>query len=100
MTYMVDGRQYIAVTTGLGGGSPRNVPSLLAPEIRFPTTGQAIYVFASTGETDTATRAIRDGEMAGPILAENRAAFFGAIVRAENVTPFRRSPPITWPTAS
>jgi alcohol dehydrogenase (cytochrome c) len=42
----VDGRQYIAVTTGLGGGSPRTVPSLLAPEIRVPTTGQAIYVFA------------------------------------------------------
>jgi alcohol dehydrogenase (cytochrome c) len=46
ISFSVDGRQYIAVTTGLGGGSPRNVPSLLAPEIRVPTTGQAIYVFA------------------------------------------------------
>ena len=46
ITFSVDGRQYIAVTTGLGGGSPRLVPSTLAPEIRVPTTGQAIYVFA------------------------------------------------------
>ena len=46
ITFSVDGRQYIAVTTGLGGGSPRLVPSTLAPEIRVPTTGQALYVFA------------------------------------------------------
>jgi alcohol dehydrogenase (cytochrome c) len=46
MSFSVDGRQYIAVTTGLGGGSPRLVPSTLAPEIRVPTTGQALYVFA------------------------------------------------------
>ena len=46
MTFSVDGKQYIAVTTGLGGGSPRLVPSTLAPEIRVPPTGQALYVFA------------------------------------------------------
>jgi alcohol dehydrogenase (cytochrome c) len=46
MVFAVDGRQYVAVTTGLGGGSPRLVPSTIAPEIRVPTTGQAIYVFA------------------------------------------------------
>ena len=46
MSFNVDGKQYIAVTTGLGGGSPRLVPSTLAPEIRVPTTGQALYVFA------------------------------------------------------
>ena len=46
ITFTVDGRQYVAVTTGLGGGSPRLVPSTLAPEIRVPTTGQALYVFA------------------------------------------------------
>jgi alcohol dehydrogenase (cytochrome c) len=46
MSFSVDGKQYIAVTTGLGGGSPRLVPSTLAPEIRPPTTGQALYVFA------------------------------------------------------
>ncbi|HVZ20206.1 MAG TPA: PQQ-binding-like beta-propeller repeat protein, partial [Vicinamibacterales bacterium] len=45
-TFMVDGRQYVAVTTGLGGGSPRLVPSRVAPDIRVPTTGQALYVFA------------------------------------------------------
>ena len=46
ISFNVDGRQYIAVTTGLGGGSPRLVPAVLAPEIRVPTTGQALYVFA------------------------------------------------------
>jgi alcohol dehydrogenase (cytochrome c) len=46
ISFSVDGRQYVAVTTGLGGGSPRLVPSTIAPEIRVPTTGQALYVFA------------------------------------------------------
>ena len=46
ISFSVDGKQYIAVTTGLGGGSPRLVPSTIAPEIRVPTTGQALYVFA------------------------------------------------------
>ena len=46
MTFSVDGKQYVAVTTGLGGGSPRLVPATLAPEIKVPTTGQALYVFA------------------------------------------------------
>ena len=46
ISFAVDGKQYVAVTTGLGGGSPRLVPSTLAPEVRVPTTGQALYVFA------------------------------------------------------
>jgi alcohol dehydrogenase (cytochrome c) len=46
MTFAIDGRQYVAVTTGLGGGSPRLVPATIAPELRVPTTGQALYVFA------------------------------------------------------
>jgi alcohol dehydrogenase (cytochrome c) len=46
ISFSIDGRQYVAVTTGLGGGSPRQVPSTIAPEIRVPTTGQALYVFA------------------------------------------------------
>jgi alcohol dehydrogenase (cytochrome c) len=46
ITFAVDGKQYVAVTTGLGGGSPRIVPSTIAPEVRVPTTGQALYVFA------------------------------------------------------
>ena len=31
---------------GLGGGSPRNVPAAVAPEIKIPQSGQALYVFA------------------------------------------------------
>jgi alcohol dehydrogenase (cytochrome c) len=45
-TFAIDGRQYVAVTTGLGGGSPRLVPTQIAPEVKVPTTGQALYVFA------------------------------------------------------
>jgi alcohol dehydrogenase (cytochrome c) len=45
-TFMVDGRQYVGVTTGNGGGSPRNVPSALAPEIQPPATGYGLWVFA------------------------------------------------------
>jgi alcohol dehydrogenase (cytochrome c) len=46
LSFEVDGTQYIAVTTGLGGGSPRLVPSLISPEIKPPNRGQALYVFA------------------------------------------------------
>ena len=45
VSFTIDGRQYIAVTTGLGGGSPRNAPRALAPEIRHPRSGNALYVF-------------------------------------------------------
>src|SRR5579862_213677 len=46
VTYSVDGKQYIAVMTGLGGGSPRNVPAAIAPDIKIPLSGQGLYVFA------------------------------------------------------
>jgi len=46
ITFSAGGRQYIAVTTGVGGGSPRVVPSLIAPEIHHPGNGNALYVFA------------------------------------------------------
>jgi alcohol dehydrogenase (cytochrome c) len=45
VTYSVDGKQYVAVMTGLGGGSPRNVPAAIAPDIKIPQSGQALYVF-------------------------------------------------------
>jgi len=45
-TFMVDGKQYVGVTTGNGGGSPRAVPSTLAPEIQPPATGYGLWVFA------------------------------------------------------
>ncbi|HLK50968.1 MAG TPA: PQQ-binding-like beta-propeller repeat protein [Bryobacteraceae bacterium] len=46
LTYSVGGKQYIAVSTGLGGGSPRMVPSVLAPDVHYPSYGNALYVFA------------------------------------------------------
>ena len=45
-SFAVDGKQYIAVTTGLGGGSPRNVPRLVSNEITHPSHGNALYVFS------------------------------------------------------
>jgi alcohol dehydrogenase (cytochrome c) len=46
VSFEVNGKQYVAVTTGLGGGSPRLVPDLIAPEIDPPARGHALYVFA------------------------------------------------------
>jgi alcohol dehydrogenase (cytochrome c) len=46
LTFTAGGKQYIAVSTGLGGGSPRMVPSVLAPDVHYPANGNAIYVFA------------------------------------------------------
>ena len=46
VTFSIDGKQYLAVTTGNGGGSPRNVPATIAPDIHSPATGNALYVFA------------------------------------------------------
>lgn len=46
VSFAIDGKQYIAVTTALGGTSPRQVPALVAPEITYPQTGNAIYVFS------------------------------------------------------
>ena len=45
VSFTAGGKQYIAVTTGLGGGSPRLVPRTLAPEINHPSTGHVLYVF-------------------------------------------------------
>jgi len=46
VAFAIGGKQYIAVTTGLGGGSPRDVPRVIAPEIHHPGNGNALYVFA------------------------------------------------------
>ncbi|MBV9504769.1 MAG: PQQ-binding-like beta-propeller repeat protein [Acidobacteriia bacterium] len=46
LTFTAGGKQYIAVTTSNGGGSPRNVPAVVAAELRYPATGNALYVFA------------------------------------------------------
>ncbi len=46
VSFAVDGKQYIAVTTGLGGGSPEAKPSTMLTEVHRPLYGQAVYVFA------------------------------------------------------
>ena len=45
VSYEVDGVQYVAVSTGLGGGSPRFVPAAVSPEIRYPRSGNGLFVF-------------------------------------------------------
>ncbi|MDR0788554.1 MAG: PQQ-binding-like beta-propeller repeat protein [Gemmatimonadota bacterium] len=46
VTFSIDGKQYVAVTASLGGTSPRSVPAVVTPEIRYPSTGNALYVFS------------------------------------------------------
>jgi alcohol dehydrogenase (cytochrome c) len=45
VSFLAGGKQYVAVTTGLGGGSPRLVPRVVSPEIHHPASGNALYVF-------------------------------------------------------
>lgn len=49
VSFTAGGKQYIAVSTGLGGGSPRNVPRLVSPDINHPANGNALYVFELPG---------------------------------------------------
>ncbi|MCY4264413.1 MAG: PQQ-binding-like beta-propeller repeat protein [Gammaproteobacteria bacterium] len=46
VSFAIDGKQYIAVTTALGGTSPRVVPGVIATEINYPRWGNALYVFS------------------------------------------------------
>ena len=46
ITFMAGGKQYVAVPAGLGGGSPRNVLRAIAPDLKHPLNGNALYVFA------------------------------------------------------
>lgn len=45
VTFTANGKQYVAVTTGNGGGSPRLVPRTIAPEMNPPVNGHTLYVF-------------------------------------------------------
>ena len=45
VSFSVDGRQYIAVTTGLGGGSPELKPGTMLGEVHRPPNGYALFVF-------------------------------------------------------
>lgn len=45
VSFSVDGKQYIAVTTALGGGSPQLKPGTMLREVHRPVNGYAVYVF-------------------------------------------------------
>jgi alcohol dehydrogenase (cytochrome c) len=46
ISFAVNGKQYVVVTTGRGGGSPWLVPDTITPEINPPATGFNMYVYA------------------------------------------------------
>ena len=46
VSFGIGGKQYIAVSTGLGGGSPRQVPNTIVTDIKYPRSGSSLYVFA------------------------------------------------------
>lgn len=46
ISFAIEGKQYIAVTAALGGTSPRTVPAVVSPEITYPDSGNALYVFS------------------------------------------------------
>jgi alcohol dehydrogenase (cytochrome c) len=45
ISFSLDGKQYIAVASGLGGGSPQQKPTMLLNEVHRPSTGHVLYVF-------------------------------------------------------
>jgi alcohol dehydrogenase (cytochrome c) len=45
VSFSLDGKQYVAVATGLGGGSPQQKPTMLLDEVHRPSTGHQLYVF-------------------------------------------------------
>jgi PQQ-dependent dehydrogenase (methanol/ethanol family) len=50
ITYLANGKQYIAMPAGTGGGSWSSlIPSELAPQLRGPKSGNALLVFALPG---------------------------------------------------
>jgi alcohol dehydrogenase (cytochrome c) len=45
ISFSVEGKQYIAVTTGLGGGSPELKPGTMLTEVHRPPNGYNLFVF-------------------------------------------------------
>ncbi len=71
ISFRAGGRQYVAVSTGLGGGSPRLMPRNLAPDVRHPSSGNALYVFAlPDAEEPDAVEAISSTEEESVVAKE------------------------------
>jgi alcohol dehydrogenase (cytochrome c) len=45
LSFSIDGKQYLAVTTGTGAGFIQQFAQMIEPDFRLPPTGTALYVF-------------------------------------------------------
>ena len=77
ISFRAGGRQYVAVSTGLGGGSPRLMPRNLAPDVRHPGSGNALYVFALPDAEGPGTAADAPPDAGGPGAAADASALPG-----------------------
>ena len=56
ITYTAKGKQYVVMPAGIGGGSWSTlIAPELAPDIRRPNSGNALFVFALPGDSKSAT---------------------------------------------
>ena len=77
ISFRAGGRQYVAVSTGLGGGSPRLMPRNLAPDVRHPRSGNALYVFALPDAEGPGTAAGAPPDAGKPRAAADASALSG-----------------------
>ena len=77
ISFRAGGRQYVAVSTGLGGGSPRLMPRNLAPDVRHPRSGNALYVFALPDAEGPGTAAGAPPDAGEPGAAADAGALSG-----------------------
>jgi alcohol dehydrogenase (cytochrome c) len=81
ITYLADGRQYVAMPAGIGGGSWSTlIPPELAPEIRRPNSGNVLLVFAlpdGGGPAVTAARPTAVGADPDPVFGSGRTVWDG-----------------------
>ena len=58
LTFSVGGKQYVAVSTGLGGGSPRMVPTVLRPKSTIRQRKRAVRLRAARKKRQNHSRRV------------------------------------------
>ena len=92
ISFRAGGRQYVAVSTGLGGGSPRLMPRTLAPDVRHPGSGNALYVFALPDAEEDAVADVLalERRIEQAVLHADVAFLDGVLRRGLHLHPRRR----------